>query len=262
MAKKRIAVISPIVDGVQQVELPSCDTFFPYVNTILRNPHDYIFRGQRRSSWKIETSLDRALKVLKQPVNTARHLEQFRLATRGRRGVSPQLLDEEGWWALGQHFGLSTPLLDWTESPFVALYFCFTERNKTETGKRAVFALSRPLVQSKSASISQKHLQSPARPDVLDIITPESDENTRLVSQRGLFTRSTTGVNIEKWVKRHFSGNTRRRVLVKIVIPEKRGDRLEALRMLNRVNINHLSLFPDVGGSAEYCNMRLTVTGY
>jgi hypothetical protein len=96
----------------------------------------------------------------------------------------------------------------------------------------------------------------------LEIITPMTDENARLVSQGGLFTRGTFGVDIEKWVRTNFAGNARSGALVKIVVPEENGDRFEILRALNRMNINHRSLFPDISGSAEFCNMRLSVTGY
>ena len=56
-----------------------------------------------------------------------------------------------------------------------------------------------------------------------------------------------------------FRGNGASGALVKIVVHEEKGDRSEILRALNRMNINHRSLFPDISGSAEFCNMRLSV---
>jgi hypothetical protein len=176
--------------------------------------------------------------------------------------VNPKELREKERWALGQHYGLWTPLLDWTESPFVALYFAFEESNPAGAGNRAVFALSRSLVHLKSMSIAQKQVDSAARPDITEIITPMTDENARLVSQGGLFTRCTFGVDIETWVNANFQVGSAPRALVKIVVPERKGDRLEILRTLNRMNINHRSLFPDISGSAEFCNMRLSLARY
>jgi len=103
---------------------------------------------------------------------------------------------------------------------------------------------------------------SPARPDIIEFITPNTDENARLVSQGGLFTRGTTGVGIDNWVGAQFRGNNRDKALIKIIVPEDRGDRFEILTTLNRMNINHRSLFPDIEGSARFCNMRLSVPDY
>jgi len=265
MAAKIKALHSPIANGVQHVQLGSCREFYAYV-TGMPNLQDYIFRGQRMSSWKLESSLDRALKHAGQQANAARvatqHFREFRFATRGRRGPNPQKLTENERWALGQHYGLWTPLLDWTESPFVALFFAFEEPSRRNEGTRAVFGLSRTLIQSKSTSIAQKQVDSAARPDILEIITPMTHENPRLVSQGGLFTRGTFGVDTERWVETHFEGSKADRALVKIVVPEHKGDRPEILRTLNRMNINHRSLFPDVEGSARFCNTRLSVPEY
>jgi len=69
-------------------------------------------------------------------------------------------------------------------------------------------------------------------------------------------------VGIEKWIAAHFKGDTVNNALIKIVVPEEPTDRFEILKTLNRMNINHRSLFPDVEGSARFCNIRLSVTDY
>ena len=85
------------------------------------------------------------------------------------------------------------------------------------------------------------------------------DENARLVSQGGLFTRAPDDTDIGAWVRAHYAG-VKKGVLLKITIPNK--DRELCLRNLNRMNINHLSLFPDVYGASEYCNLDLLIRRY
>jgi hypothetical protein len=55
-----------------------------------------------------------------------KQLKNFRLSIRGRvdNGILSDTNDEE-LWAIGQHHGLATPLLDWSLAPYVALFFAF-----------------------------------------------------------------------------------------------------------------------------------------
>ena len=56
------------------------------------------------------------------------------------------------------------------------------------------------------------------------------------------------------WVAKEFAGSSAA-VLLKIEIPDQ--DRLTCLRTLERMNINHLSLFPDLSGASRYTNLKL-----
>ncbi len=94
-------------------------------------------------------------------------------------------------------------------------------------------------------------LKAPVKPEI-EFIRPMSDENQRLVNQGGLFTRSPIGEDLETWINRNYADNGRY-ILMKILIPDK--DRVMCLRMLNRMNINHLTLFPDLYGASKFSNI-------
>ena len=250
---------------LESVETYDCDDlsdFTSFVNTRLEHRH-FVWRGQRDSSWLLEPTLDRLLKSHGKTGNAEiinAHLRRFKMATRGRRGLNPpNMYNENDWWALGQHNNLATPLLDWSRSPYVALFFAFQEANPSTTGKRAIFGLSQTTVEHTSRKISQNKSDS-NKTNIVEFIEPLSDENARLVNQNGLFSRSPIGIDIETWVKKNIDHSDSRVRLYKIYIPEIQRERI--LQLLNRMNINHLSLFPDLYGASTFVNFDLLIENY
>ncbi|HEY2773209.1 MAG TPA: FRG domain-containing protein [Candidatus Binatia bacterium] len=219
--------------------------------------HDIVWRGQRLASWSLESSLDRLARTLglQQDADLRdRHRSEFLYAIRGRRGENPvELKAEQDVFALGQHQGLVTPLVDWTAAPFAALFFAFAEDHvKGERTHRAVFGLDRTVVEE---YCNAKFKTNPA--PQLQFYRPITNDNPRLVSQCGLFTLAPTGKTIEQWLAEHFKGDSVP-VLTKYSIPGT--DRPEVLKALHRMNINHLSLFPDLYGASMFCNLRLELS--
>ena len=259
--RSRWTTRAPSKDGLWTIELLSWKYFHDFVRQEMLHYSHYVWRGQRDSSWRLQTSLDRALKGKLHSVRpslAADHLERFKYASRGRRGPTAlSIQDDNDWWALGQHHGLATPLLDWTESPFVALYFAFEETVKPTTGFRSVWALGK--VEDKNREIVEAHRES-GPPPVLEYVRPFQDDNNRLLTQAAVFTRAPLGATVDEWVLEHFAGVVQQAALIHLKIPEK--DRADCLCTLNRMNINHKTLFPDLSGSAEHCNKGLAIRGY
>lgn len=221
------------------------------------HPDDrYIWRGQRRADWALTSSLERLCQRLGLRPSSelyAAHLEAFKAAARGRRGSNPPNLDENTWWALGQHWGLATPLLDWTRSPFAAAYFAFEDDDHDKTDHVAVYCLDTFAVLNRNKVLEEEEGDLGAQV-TLDVFEPMSDENSRLVSQGGLFTRAPVGADIESWVGAMFD-EASTPVLRRFLLPQHcRRDCLIALR---RANLSHLSLFPDLLGASRYSNLRL-----
>lgn len=249
-------------NGIGEYRFSSWKYYANYIQDEMLNYNAYIWRGQNQENWKLQPSLDRIFKGNnKSPsgITRAKHLEAFKYAVRGRRGLNPPTLkDENEWWALGQHQGLLTPLLDWTTSPYVAAYFAYFKKTEDVNKRIAIFALHKPSIERKSNEIIQGY-KSKGRPPVIEFVNPLSDDNLRLVNQGGLFTRSPDNISVEEWVNEHFIGYNRV-VLLKMTFPNK--EREFVLQSLNRMNINHLSLFPDLYGASQYSNLELQIAKY
>lgn len=262
---------SPVVDGIQTFRLTTWAEFFHVIETEIfetniQLKHKFVWRGQRRSDWSLSSSLDRLFGQLgllaagptALELKSTEHLEAFRFASRGRRGLNPASLEVDPLWALGQHFGLATPLLDWSNSPFAAAYFAFEELASNPTDYRVIFGLNRSLVEQKNPDVRildpeegpSYEQGSPA----LEFVEPLTDENPRLVSQGGCFTKGPIGTPVEQWVAKAFE-SAQEAVLLRIEVPDQH--RVSCLRTLNRMNINHLSLFPDLTGASRYTNLKL-----
>lgn len=276
--------------GMAEVKLSSWKYFGDFIYQEMLQYDSYVWRGQRCDDWTLESTFERLVRDAKVPEAKEvkfreKHLEQFKYAVRGRRGLNPPALeDENAWWALGQHHGLATPLLDWTTSPFVAAFFAFIDMDEPQTRNRAIYALHRPTIElrarrkardenvrrreelaqmekdgKKPGFLQRVLLESKAEPEIL-FVRPLSDENQRLVNQGGLFSRVLTSKTLEQWVQDHPDPDDKGYMLIKILVPNR--DRDGCLRNLNRMNINPLSLFPDLYGASKFCNLFSEIDRY
>jgi len=89
---------------------------------------EWVFRGLADSCYELQPTIEREVKYKKGmewPTLELLVLSEFK--ARARMHLSPHLIPDEKhvltWLALMQHYGIPTRLLDFTYSPFLALYF-------------------------------------------------------------------------------------------------------------------------------------------
>jgi hypothetical protein len=105
----------------------------------------WCFRGHGEFDWGLFTSLDRAIRREVRTKNThsifhgnrSTELREilFRFKQQAHLYLNHLPADEDvaSWIALMQHYGAPTPFLDWTASPYVAMYFAIEEERKEGT---------------------------------------------------------------------------------------------------------------------------------
>jgi hypothetical protein len=231
----------------------------------------FIFRGQRDETWPLQTTFDRLIEpvrnVLKRESLMLTHQKRFEKAIRGRRGANPKVFESgDELWAMGQHYGLATPLLDWSRSPFIATYFAFTSNKCPSSGYRCVWALNELALDEANQEIrgkygsltpeeKEKYFEKTRAP-VVDLVEPSLEDNPRIINQVGLFTRGPVLYNLDDWVI-EFAINYKKVALYKIILPD--SERETILATLDQMNINAASLFPDINGACLYCNETLAL---
>lgn len=203
------------------------------------------WRGQRRADWPLQPSLFRLGFGSKEMNLNAR----FRLMAKARRGEVPSSSDPLGWLFLMQHYRLPTRLLDWSQSPLVALYFALEGPDDSDA---AVWALSPTRlneVEAKTASICMPGsntigslgMQAFRRDtDALDtrvlaVLTEEADP--RHMVQQSAFTLHGRSEPLD-----HRAESPS--FLVRVTIPAAAKEGLR--QVLALFGINRASLFPDL----------------
>jgi len=223
-----------------------------------RSKRGYVWRGQRKDEaqgWLLQSKFDREVQSNSDRERNEKLKRPLHNFKKEMCNSYPNVLpdNDDDIWALGQHYGLKTPLIDWTLSPYIAAYFAFeSPHNSSDSNDRYryVYALNRSikLLVSKMKSGSKVLSSERSVPFVENV--PHA--NLRLSAQKGTLAKPFRGKDLAKYVddfSRFRPGDV---MLLKFSIPTR--DREECLRELHLMNINHTSLLLEFRAVIDRCN--------
>lgn len=242
-------------------------------------PNSFIYRGQSSSSWKLTTSLERACgnkfgrEFAVKSENYAREQFSSRFHLYDRENVSPSTTLE--WLSLMQHYGVPTRLLDFTSSPYAALFFALETYDVQNRPDIAIYCINyselmdvslglikdqdgnfdetRESIVGKQDQVFEDYVDRFSR-DILWVTEPQK-LNSRIDRQAGCFLVSgNKGVSINELVR---SDRYKSVSIEKITFP---GSLIESVFVLMRkMNISGKSIYGDLSGLAKSIALEIKI---
>ena len=233
----------------QRVKADQCETWedFKKWATKVRDQHDVLtFRGHGTKEFLLSTTLHR---IGRHRIERycAEDLPAFKNHAEVLLGTKFNLQNGEDFstlLGLAQHHGLPTPLLDWTDSPYVAAFFAFADaleasRNKSHTHIR-IYGLTREFINKTSPNVVALPMPNPYVASLR--IAPR--QNTRLYAQQGRFL-ATNVATVEDFIL-HLEENEKRKYLYAVDMPIKIA--AHALQDLAYMGLTAAAMFPGLDG--------------
>ena len=213
------------------------------------------YRGHSDKRWKLVPSVARTPNSLGAEFTLIKRFKQNALPFIQRR---PE--HEWEWMYLLQHYGVPTRLLDWSESPLVALFFaCEEVAMHGEDG--AVWCLL-PRELNKIANVSHNHEKE--LPFLGEELITESYLPSKVAQERTSYLKPVAATGVRDSPRMYAQLGTftiihrvahpieeldNKKHIWRWIVPK--GKKKLLLAELNKLSINRLSLFPELSSVAQ-----------
>jgi hypothetical protein len=214
------------------------------------NNNKVLWRGHSDSRWILQTTLERYSKFdwsVESYTNLLKAIKPYIESFTSERWVIDN--EEIPWeesselpchelWVFVRHLGFPSPLIDWTLSPYIAAFFAFEEVSDADSacvyayieapGGNKIQVDNAPhiTIQTVNEKTHKRHFLQQSNYTICT--AKEKHDNHKFISHDEVFSNT-------------LSTEKRQDILLKLILP--RSERLKVLSELNKMNINHFSLF-------------------
>ncbi|MFM0157746.1 FRG domain-containing protein [Paraburkholderia sediminicola] len=242
-------------------------------------PNNFIYRGHANAEWNLESSLERVIGS-NWSSNNAKRFEDYSISQfqskfhlYDRENVEPA--SKLAWLSVMQHYGVPTRLIDFTESPYIALYFALEAYSPQSKADFAIFSIDYSAIMersighigSKDSGFRETRETAHAKQDtifdeVVDRfaypiawVTEPKQLNVRLDRQAGCFLLSgDKGIRIKDILEAQAYDGV---PLYKFRIASSLYEPIFAL--LRKMNVTSKSLYGDLDGLARSIRMQMQI---
>ncbi len=240
-------------------------------------PNHFAFRGQANADWGLTSTLERVI-GRRWSAENARRFESYSLQLFQSKyhiysGSEHIPTSKLSWLSVMQHYGVPTRLIDFTTSPYIALYFALETYDPLSQNDFAVYAVDYTAVMEASIQhikrvdskfsetrVSMNGKQDSIFDDVVDRysydiawITEPRELNARIDRQSGTFLVSG---NLERTIESIVNLPLYETATVlKFRVPARLYENVYVA--LRKMSINSKSIYGDLGGLAKSIRMEL-----
>ncbi len=225
------------------------------------NYREWLYRGQSDSTWELKSSLFRVFQknielrslnksrkiVLKKELYEKEIIDSFKRSAHLYLDAMPDKNIDFDWLSLMQHYGAPTRLLDFSFSPWVALFFAISEIKENAS----IFCIKYKEISKidaeyyKDVNVKYDNIMKETRDIKNTILLPYEPvfTNNRLMAQQGAFLIPNTLNYSHQEILENYQNDD---FVIKITINKNHA--MSILESLAKMNITFMSVYPGLEG--------------